>query len=135
MRRVLTPPECWEVSAVEPVTVYERMEAMYQRAWRFQLQHSAQLEPQERDWLAQILHDLTYDLDQLAATLIADSPWVRPPSPTDPPEVLLQMAERALWLAGVTSRQAERSLWLAELVTTLTQRTLQGIEPMLRQAQ
>ena len=80
---------------MEPVKLYERVESLYQWAWRFQLQHGAQLPPWERSWLAQILQELTDDLTKLAAMLDMESPWARPPCPPDGSDIQVMLTDNS----------------------------------------
>ena len=104
---------------MEPVKLYERVESLYQWAWRFQLLHGAQLLPWERSWLAQILHKLTDDLTKLAAMLDMESPRARPPCLPDSAEALSDLAEHALWLAEQATKLAQHTLHHAELTLQL----------------
>jgi hypothetical protein len=117
----------WAVPCVENARLYEREESLYQRVWRFQAQHAAQLLPWERTWLSQALEELTYYLIKLAQAPDARRPWTQPPSTADTAQVLMQLAQYTLWVVQQTVRHAQHTIQAAAQTTQTMQATLQAI--------
>jgi hypothetical protein len=117
---------------MEPLDLYHKLEAFYERAWRFQLQHGSRLERSERGWLAYVLQETTTDLEKLKAALDLPPPFVRKARPDDSPEVVLRLAGRYSCLAEVQGRLAEHQQWLGERWAALAERDWQAAEALRR---